>query len=314
MWNWNWSRRDAVAPCSTITLAELREGWRRVRRGSDASGVDGIRGNRAEEDLETLLPDLAADLSRGTYAPLPFRTTAIPKPGGGERVLHIPCVRDRVVQQVLAQRLTRRCDPLLQPICWAYRPARGREGAVRNLLAVARRGALDWVARVDIRAFFDSIDHDRLLAALAKRAVPEEETRLIRLTLAAGILDGPRVVRPRLGCPQGSPLSPVLSNIYLDDLDRWLGSRYAGNCRYADDIAIPCASEGAARDAIESVRRQLARLELTTHPEKTKVVHLHHLEFLGYRFDILQALDHDDSPGFLRSMFRYARRLVGSRR
>jgi hypothetical protein len=139
------------------------------------------------------------------------------KPAGGLREIRIPSVRDRVVQQALALVLGRRLDELYSDISFAYRPRRSREGAVLTLARQAKRTGLTWVARIDIRSFFDTIDHERLVLALRGFGVPEELIRLVRVTLHAGVLRRGRVVSNLRGCPQGSPLSPLLSNAYLVD-------------------------------------------------------------------------------------------------
>jgi group II intron reverse transcriptase/maturase len=265
--------------------ATLDEAFTRVRRGSACSGVDGLTHDDVVPHWELLREELAHELRRGSYVPLPYRVVLLDKPAGGLREIRIPTVRDRVVQQAVALVLGSRLDPVFSDVSFAYRPGRSREGAVLTLSRTATRDGLTWVARIDIRTFFDSIDHERLALALRCFGVPEEIIRLVRVTLQAGVLRRGRVVSSRRGCPQGSALSPLLSNAYLDEFDRWLQVEFPGSCRYADDLAVPTSSEVTARRAMEAITGKLAdEYLLEVHDGKSRTVRLDEFTYLGFGF------------------------------
>lgn len=262
----------------------LSAALKRVEANRGAAGVDGM----GTEDLRPWLvdhwPQVREALDAGVYRPLPVRRVAIPKPGGGERLLGVPGVLDRLVQQAIAQVLGPIFDPHFSGSSFGFRPGRSAHQAVR----VARRAIEDghrWVVDVDLDRFFDRVQHDALMARVARRVGDRRVLRLIRRFLEAGIMADGVVWASEEGTPQGSPLSPLLSNVMLDDLDRELWQRGHRFVRYADDIRVFVRSRRAAHRVLDSVTAVVEqRLKLKVNREKSKVVSASVATLLGFGF------------------------------
>jgi len=261
----------------------LTEAYKRVVRNKGAAGVDGVTVHELKAYLAEHWARIREDLLSGNYRPQPVRRVEIPKPGGkGTRMLGIPTVMDRLIQQALLQALTPIFDPTFSDASYGFRPGRSTHQAVlraREYIAAGYR----WVVDMDLEKFFDRVNHDVLMARVARRVKDKRVLLLIRRYLQAGIMEE-GLVSPRTeGTPQGSPLSPLLSNILLDELDKELERRGHRFVRYADDCNIYVKSEAAGKRVLESLERFLAkRLRLKLNREKSAVARPWKRKFLGY--------------------------------
>ena len=265
---------------------------RAVVRNKGAPGIDGITVKRLPGILKARWPEIEEQLLQGRYQPQPVRRVRIPKPAGGTRNLGIPTVIDRVIQQAVLQRLQPRWDPTFSEHSYGFRPGRSAHQAVVQAQAYVIDG-YRFVVDIDLAKFFDRVNHDRLLAAVAKRVSDRRVLRLIRGYLTAGVLDGGLFEESREGTPQGGPLSPLLSNLVLDELDRELERRGHRFVRYADDCNIYVRSEKAGRRVMASLTRFIeGRLKLQINAEKSAVARPWHRSFLGFTVK--------DDPAFRR--------------
>lgn len=248
-------------------------------------GSAGIDGKTVEE-----LPDYAElmgireQLLSGTYKPQPVRRVEIPKPEGGVRQLGIPTVLDRMVQQAVMQVLQRQWDPTFSDSSYGFRPGRSAHQAVARAQEYVAAG-YGWVVDLDLEKFFDRVNHDKLMGQIAKRVRDKRLLKLIRAFLNAGVMENGLVSPSVEGTPQGGPLSPLLSNLVLDELDRELESRGLRFVRYADDSNIYVRSERAGQRVMESVKRFIAgRLKLKVNEAKSAVSRPQERKFLGFSF------------------------------
>jgi len=257
--------------------------YRKVVGNGGSAGVDGMSTEALGPYLKVHWPRIKAELLAGTYRPQPVRTVEIPKPGGkGVRMLGIPTVVDRLIQQALQQVLTPIFDPSFSESSYGFRPGRSAHQAVLAARTHVGSGAR-WVVDLDLEKFFDRVNHDILMSRVARKVEDKRVLRLIRRYLQAGLMvDG--VVSMRVeGTPQGGPLSPLLSNILLDDLDRELERRGHKFCRYADDCNIYVQSPRAGERVMASVSEFLEkRLKLKVNREKSAVARPWARKFLGY--------------------------------
>jgi RNA-directed DNA polymerase len=261
----------------------LKAAYKRVVRNGGAGGVDGRSVDDLEEQIHTDWPRIREQLLSGTYVPSPVRKVEIPKPGGGVRVLGIPTVMDRMIQQALHQALTPVFDPTFSEDSYGFRPGRSAHQAVlrgREHIEAGHR----WVVDLDLEAFFDTVHHDVLMARVARRVKDKRVLRLIGRYLRAGMMDG-GLMSPRTeGTPQGGPLSPLLSNILLDELDKELERRGHRFVRYADDFRVYVKSKAAGERVMASLEHFLEkRLRLKVNRKKSAVGRPWKRKFLGYR-------------------------------
>ena len=262
----------------------LKEALRRVKANAGAAGIDGMTVEELTEYLRGNWPRLKEQLLVGTYGPQPVRRVEIPKPGGGLRKLGIPTVVDRFVQQAVLQVLQKRWDPTFSEFSYGFRPGRSAHQAVAKAQEYIQ-GGYDWVVDIDLEKFFDRVNHDVLMSRAARRISDKRMLKLIRGFLNSGVLENGLVCPTDEGTPQGGPLSPLLSNLLLDELDRELEQRGHRFVRYADDCNIYVKSERAGQRVMEGVKRFLTRkLRLKVNESKSAVARPKDRKFLGFSF------------------------------
>lgn len=267
---------------AVLERSNLQRAYDRVVRNKGAPGVDGVTVGQFKAYLKAHWPEIRAQLETGGYRPAPVRKVEIPKPGGGWRMLGIPTVLDRFIQQALHQVLSPRFEGTFSEHSYGFRPGRSAGQAV-----CAARGSIEegrrWVVDVDLEKFFDRVNHDVLMARVAREVDDRRVLRLIRRYLQAGIMEGGVATARTEGTPQGGPLSPLLSNILLTDLDRELERRGHRFCRYADDCNVYVYSRRAGERVLASVTRFLEhRLRLRVNRAKSTVDRPWKRSFLGY--------------------------------
>ena len=256
---------------------------RRVRQNKGSPGMDGMTVDDLTPHLVAHWETIREQLLAGTYQPQPVRQQEIPKPGGGTRQLGIPTVLDRLIQQCLLQVLQPRFDPTFSAHSYGFRPGRSAHDAVRAAQRYIQSGRR-WVADVDLAKFFDRVNHDVLMERLSRRITDGRVLRLIRRYLVAGIMANGVVVERHEGTPQGGPLSPLLANVLLDEVDWELERRGLVFARYADDLNVYTGSRRAADDAMATLKRLFARLRLLVNEAKSTVARAWERKFLGYSF------------------------------
>ena len=271
----------------------LRTALKRVEGNKGAAGVDGMGVKDLSGYLKAHWKEVREALESGKYRPSPVRRVEIPKPDGGVRQLGIPTVLDRLIQQAIAQVLTPMFEAVFSPYSYGFRPGRSAHQAVQKSQEYIREG-YDWVVDIDLEKFFDRVNHDMLtlaphasagVARVARVVKDKRVLKLIRAYLNSGVMLNGVVVETGEGTPQGGPLSPLLSNIMLSDLDRELEERGHKFVRYADDCNIYVKTETAGARVMESVKQYLEKkLKLKVNPKKSKVERANRVKFLGFSF------------------------------
>lgn len=262
----------------------LKEALRRVKANAGAAGVDGMTVKDLPVYLRENWPRLKEQLLSGTYRPQPVRRVEIPKTGGGTRKLGIPTTVDRFLQQAVLQVLQERWDPTFSKNSYGFRPGRSAHQAVAKAQEYIQQG-YDWVVDLDLEKFFDRVNHDVLMSRVARRISDKRMLKLIRGFLNSGVMVNGLVGPTDEGTPQGGPLSPLLSNLLLDELDRELKRRGHRFVRYADDCNIYVKSERAGQRVMEGVKHFLTRkLRLKVNESKSAVARPKDRKFLGFSF------------------------------
>lgn len=280
---------EAPGPGKAVTLSEITElgnasaAWQRVARNKGAPGVDHVAVDDIADGFSVIWQRTADSLHRGTWRPSPLRRVVLPKADGGRRLLGIPTVMDRVVAQACALRLSTRWEPRFSQHSHAYRPRRSPLDAV-TAIRNGIDGGLAHCLHLDIADCFGSIPHAPLLARLASTPCSTEVSAVVARLLEAPILEEGRLMPSTKGVAQGSPLSPLLANIALDPLDRWLAAQGLPFARYADDTMVLLRSRHEAEKMIHAIAERLAAMGLTLHPHKTTLTQPEVAAFLGFTF------------------------------
>jgi len=265
-----------------ITKRQVWEAYKKVKANKGSAGVDGKDIGETRKWIGANHEEFVGSLLKGTYKVEPIRIVEIPKPDGGKRMLGIPTVKDRIIQQAIHQKLSPLFDRHFSDSSYGFRPGRNAQMAVKQASAYVQEGR-EWVVDIDLAKYFDTIPHDRLMQRLNKGIGDKEMLRLIHQYLQAGMFRGGLVSQRIEGTPQGSPLSPLLSNIVLDELDKELEKRGHRFCRYADDCNIYVKSKRAGERVMESIIKFLeGKLKLRVNGEKSGVRHCSKVKFLGY--------------------------------
>ena len=264
-----------------LARENMVKAWKRVKANKGSAGVDGLSIQETVEYLQGHWPRIRQELTAGAYRPQPVRRVAIPKSGGGTRELGIPTVTDRLIQQALLQVLQPLLDPTFSEHSHGFRPGRRAHDAVLEAQRYVQDG-LEIVVDVDLEKFFDRVNHDILMDRLSKRIADKAVLRLIRSYLEAGVLMNGVVVERYEGTPQGGPLSPLLANVLLDEVDRALERRGHRFVRYADDCNVYVGSHRAGQRVLAGLRCLYGRLHLQVNEAKSAVASAYGRKFLGY--------------------------------
>jgi RNA-directed DNA polymerase len=284
-------KREAESPAITEQLIEAvcerencKQALKRVKANKGSAGVDGMTVQQLPEHLKQHWPAIREQLLSGTYKPQPVKRVEIPKPDGGVRKLGIPTVLDRFIQQAVMQVLQRKWDPTFSDHSYGFRPGRSAHQAVEAAQQYIAAG-YRWCVDLDLAQFFDRVSHDKLMARIEKRVSDRRLLKLIRAFLKAGVMEGGLVSPVDEGTPQGGPLSPLLSNIVLDEFDRELERRGLRFARYADDCNVYVRSQRAGERVMASLKRFITtKLKLKVNEQKSAVAQPWERKFLGFSF------------------------------
>lgn len=274
---------DLVTVAHVVQRDNMQKAWEQVKANKGAPGVDNITIEEFPEYAFRHWEGIKAALLEGTYVPSPVKRVEIPKDRGGTRPLGIPTVMDRVIQQAISQVLTPIFDPRFSENSYGFRPRRSAHQAIRKVEKDVREG-YRFAVDLDLEKFFDTVDHDILMNRLARKVRDKGLLRLIGKYLRAGVVVKGRLTRTVRGVPQGGPLSPLLSNILLDDFDKELERRGHRFARYADDSIILVKSKRAGFRVMARITRYLEKLKVRVSADKSKVVCVQESSFLGFTF------------------------------
>jgi RNA-directed DNA polymerase len=267
-----------------LDFRNVQKALKQVISNQGAGGIDGMQTDELREYLETGWPLLKQSILEGSYRPQPVRKVEIPKPQGGMRMLGIPTVLDRLIQQAISQWLSPKYEPEFSAHSYGFREGRNAHQGVMQAKKYLDEGK-EWIIELDLEKFFDRVNHDKLMGLLAKRIEDKLTRKLIRSYLNSGIMEGGMVSQRIEGTPQGSPLSPLLSNIMLHELDKELQERGHSFVRYADDCSIYVRSEKSAHRVLESITRYIEeRLKLKVNREKTRISRPYQSTLLGFSY------------------------------
>ena len=266
---------------AALTRQNLQTAWKRVKANKGAAGVDGLDIEQTAQAIRTNWPHIRKELLAGRYRPSPVRKVLIPKPDGSQRELGIPTVLDRLIQQALLQVLQPQIDPTFSKHSHGFRPGRRAHDAVKAARGYVQSGKRV-VVDVDLAKFFDRVNHDILIDRMRKRVQDAGVIRLIRAYLNAGIMDGGMMSERHMGTPQGGPLSPLLANVLLDEVDKVLEARGYSFARYADDCNVYVGSRQAGERVMALLRKLYAGLKLQINDAKGAVASAFGRKFLGY--------------------------------
>jgi RNA-directed DNA polymerase len=283
-----------------------QQALRRVKANKGSPGIDGMRVEKLPGYLKQHWPTIREQLLGGTYQPQPVRRVEIKKPDGGVRKLGIPTVLDRLIQQAVMQVLQRRWDPTFSEHSHGFRPQRSAHQAVAKAQQYIAEGKR-WVVDLDLEKFSDRVNHDKLMAAIARRVNDKRMLRLIRAFLESGVMENGLVSLVEEGTPQGGPLSPLLSSLVLDELDRELERRHHRFARYADDCNIYVRSERAGKRVMQSITGFIEqRLQLKVNESKSAVARPQERKFLGFSFTYGRGAQRRIAP---KALDRYKRKV-----
>jgi RNA-directed DNA polymerase len=285
------AKRNAESPAIGEQLMEeicgrenCKQALARIKANKGSAGMDGMSVQQLPEHLKQYWPDIREQLLSGTYKPQPVKRVEIPKPDGGIRKLGIPTVLDRFIQQAAMQVLQRRWDRTFSEHSYGFRPGRSAHQAVAQAQQYIAEG-YRWCVDLDLEKFFDRVSHDKLMSKIAERVDDKRVLKLIRAFLTAGVMEDGLVSPVDEGTPQGGPLSPLLSNIVLDEFDRELERRGLRFARYADDSNIYVRSRRAGERVMESITRFITtKLKLRVNEQKSAVARPWERKFLGFSF------------------------------
>ncbi len=267
-----------------LDFRNITKAVKQVISNKGAAGVDGMQTDELRDYLKTAWPSLKSAILEGHYLPAPVLKVEIPKPGGGKRMLGIPTVKDRVIQQAISQWLSPQYEEQFSSSSYGFRKGRNAHQAVLQACNYLQSGKT-WVVELDLEKFFDHVNHDKLMSLLHKQITDKRILNLIRIYLKNGIMEGGIVSVRTAGTPQGSPLSPLLSNILLHELDKELEGRGHSFIRYADDCSVYVSSKRSAERVMKSITDHIeTKLKLKVNKPKTSVSYGTHSTLLGFSF------------------------------